>query len=154
MMRPFRLLSMIASAAVWLAAAPAMAGNDVVKCVDAQGRVTLTDQPCSAGSASVRLAAGTDTANGGGGAGAYGASGGGDTGAGGDDEGPVAQRHIIPAAELRHSTWRPAVAAAPRGMSPALSRAAPLARDVATLKAARRAMMLLDGPRQSLAGLP
>jgi hypothetical protein len=158
MMRSFRLLSMIAagaaSAAVWLASPAAMAGNDVVKCVDPQGHVTLTDQPCAAGSASVRVATGAEPGYANAPGGAYGASAGGDTGSSGGDEAerPVAdrlaaQRHIVPAADLRHSAWRPPQAPGPLHV-------APLARDVATLKAARRAMMLLDGPRPSLAGLP
>jgi hypothetical protein len=163
MMRPLGLLRLTAAGAALgmatlatLAAPAALAGNDIVKCVDAQGRVTLTDQPCDTGSASVRLAAGPAP----GASSAYGASSGGDTGSGGPEAAsaqlapqpaaqPTAQRHILPAAELRHSSWRPPVPAAQGALH-----TAPLARDVATLKAARRALLLLESPRPSLAGLP
>ena len=53
MKRPVHLMSMIA--AMVLAAPAAMAGNDIVKCVDGGGHVTLTDQPCGAGASTVRL---------------------------------------------------------------------------------------------------
>jgi hypothetical protein len=36
-------------------ALPASAGNEIVKCVDHAGHVTLTDQPCDDSSATVRL---------------------------------------------------------------------------------------------------
>ena len=39
-----------------LTAPAAYAGADIVKCVDGLGRVTLTDQPCDGGAATVRLA--------------------------------------------------------------------------------------------------
>ena len=51
MKRPVRLLSIIAAAVL---AAPALAG-EIVKCVDSDGHVTLTDQPCASGSATVRM---------------------------------------------------------------------------------------------------
>jgi len=35
--------------------APAFAGGDIVKCVAADGHVTLTDQPCNAGSSSASV---------------------------------------------------------------------------------------------------
>lgn len=47
---------------------------------------------------------------------------------------PQAQHHVLPAAELRQGAWR----------KPDLSRPVPLKRDVATLKAARRTLMLQD----------
>jgi len=120
---PVRLLSMIAAAALSasMAAPAAMAGNEIVKCIDTSGHVTLTDQPCEAGTATVRLASETP---------------------------PAAtviqpQRHVLPAAELRREVMkRPAVVAG----------AAPLSRDVATLKAARR-MLMLQETRPRLAGL-
>lgn len=123
MKRPICLLSMFS--AMVLAAPAVMAGNDIVKCVDANGHVTLTDQPCAGGAATVRL----------------------------DQERnasplppqrqlqPDAQRHVLPVADLRQ--WR----------RPDLSRAAPLELDVATLKAAHRTLMLQDA-RPTLAGLP
>ena len=52
------------------------------------------------------------------------------------------QRHMLPAADLRHEAWK----------RPAADRPVPLARDVATLKAARRTL-LMQAPRPRLAGL-
>jgi hypothetical protein len=95
-----------------------MAGNEIVKCIDSSGHVTLTDQPCEAGTATVRLASETPP--------------------------PAAapQRYVLPAAQLRHEAWK----------QPPVQRAAPLSRDVATLKAARRTLMLQE-TRPRLAGL-
>ena len=112
---PVKLLGMIAAVALSAAVAPAaMAGNEIVKCVDASGHVTLTDQPCEAGSATVRLSSET----------------------------PLPQRHVVTPGELRHAGWK----------RPQVVRPAPLSRDVATLKAARR-MMMLQETRPRLAGL-
>jgi hypothetical protein len=112
MKRPVRLLSIVAAAVL---AAPALAG-EIVKCVDSNGHITLTDQPCGSGSATVPLSR--------------------DTGA------PPPQRHVLAAAELPQPAWkRPNLAAPVR-----------LARDVATLKEARRMLMLQDA-RPRLAGL-
>jgi hypothetical protein len=121
MNRPVTLLSIIAAA--WLAAPVAMAGNDIVKCVDPQGRVTLTDQPCESGASATRLVL--------------------DAGAPVADAAPAPQRHVLPAAELPRPAAPYPVAERP---------ARPLARDVATLKAARRALMLMDS-RPTLAGI-
>ena len=112
MKRPVRLLSIVAAA---LLAAPALAG-EIVKCVDSDGHLTLTDQPCASGSA---------------------------TGPVSRDTAPAPpQRHVLPAAELPQPAWkRPHLAAPVR-----------LARDVATLKEARR-MLLLQDARPRLAGL-
>jgi hypothetical protein len=52
------------------------------------------------------------------------------------------ERHVLPAAQLRHEAWK----------RPPVVRATPLSRDVATLKAARR-MMMLQETRPRLAGL-
>jgi hypothetical protein len=41
-----------------VAAPLASAGNNIVKCVDTTGHVTLTDQPCPAGAATVPMDAG------------------------------------------------------------------------------------------------
>jgi len=125
MKRPVRLLSMIAAAALSasVAAPAAVAGNEIVKCIDSSGHVTLTDQPCEAGTATVRLASETPAP-------APAAS------------VAQAQRHVLPAAELRHAVWK----------QPPVVRAAPLSRDVATLKAARR-MLMLQETRPRLAGL-
>jgi hypothetical protein len=129
MKRPVKLLSMIAAAALSAAvAAPvAMAGNEIVKCVTADGHVTLTDQPCDTGSATVRLSGETPQQS-----------------QQQPQQQPLhqAQRHVVPPAELRHAGWK----------RPEPVRAAPLSRDVATLKAARR-MMMLQESRPRLAGL-
>ena len=113
MKRTARLMSIIAAAV--LAAPAAMAGADVVKCVDSSGHVTLTDQPCDSGSATVRL----------------------------EQDTPPQQRHVLPAVDLRHEAWK----------RPALQRPAPLSRDVATLKAAYRNMVMQDAKPRLVAGL-
>jgi hypothetical protein len=114
---------MIAAAALSasMAAPAAVAGNEIVKCIDTSGHVTLTDQPCEAGTATVRLS--TENAQ-------------------TAEPAAPAQRHVLPAAQLRHEAWR----------RPQVVRAAPLSRDVATLKAARR-MLMLQESRPRLAGL-
>ena len=117
-------LSLILAA---LAAAPAvLAGSEVLKCVDASGHVTLTDQPCEAGSQVTRLTAGTpDTAAA-------------EAPASEAAQGITVQRYEAPPRMLRQQDWRPRVAQRDR----------PLARDVATLKAARAQLMLIDAVRQ------
>jgi hypothetical protein len=127
MTRQRKLLSI--AAAAWLAAPAVMAGTDIVKCVDAHGRVTLTDQACDSGATATRLVADMPDA-------AW------------PDAPPARERHLVPAAQLRRQAayeqaWQP----------PHAARAAPLARDVATLKAARRALLLMEPPRTRLAGL-
>jgi hypothetical protein len=80
MKRPVRLPSLIAAAALSaaMAAPAAMAGNEIVKCIDANGHVTLTDQPCEGGAATVKLASETR----------------------------LPQRHVVTPAELRHEGWK------------------------------------------------
>jgi hypothetical protein len=118
-----------------MAAAPAaLAGSEVLKCVDAAGHVTLTDQPCEAGARPTRLTsnAAQETAA----AEPY--------GQGTHTQGLAVQRYEAPPAMLRQQEWRPRMP----------NRDRPLARDVATLKAARAQMMLLDAdrhPRPTLA---
>lgn len=126
MKRPVRLLSMIAAAALSASVATpaAIAGNEIVKCIDSSGHVTLTDQPCEAGTATVRLASEMPPA------------------ATVTETQTQTQRHVLPAAELRHAVWK----------QPPVVHAAPLSRDVATLKAARR-MLMLQETRPRLAGL-
>jgi hypothetical protein len=137
MMRSISLINIFAAMA--LAAPAAMAGTDIVKCVDPDGRVTLTDQPCAAGATGVRLAQ---------------ASMGADSSDNGQDNAQdkaqndvksavATRRHVLPAADVRQGPWH----------RPDLSRPAPLNQDVATLKAARRMLMLQDA-RPTLAGLP
>lgn len=101
------LMHLIAALVV---AAPAAMAGDIVKCVEPDGHVTLTDQPCTIGSTTVHLD--------------------GDRGV----PAPTVQHHVLPAAQLRQSAWR----------RPDLSRPLPLSRDVATLQAARRTLMMLD----------
>lgn len=140
----------------WLAAAlpavvvslapvtPAQAG-DIVKCIDGSGHATFTDQPCPAGSVGRLLSvdgAGSRSQGGSGLTASTGSS---------DPEPPVAaivaaappQRHVLPAADLRHDAWK----------RPAGARPASLSRDVATLKAARRMLLQQEGTRTRLAGI-
>jgi hypothetical protein len=116
MKRPIGMPGMIAAAALsaLMAAPAALAGNEIVKCVDANGHVTLTDQPCEAGSTMVKLSSETQQP----------------------------QRHVVTPAELRHGAWK----------RPQVQRPAPLSRDVATLKEARRTLMLQE-TRPRLAGI-
>jgi hypothetical protein len=120
MKRSDRLPRLIATAALSaalstsLVAPAAMAGNEIVKCIDASGHITLTDQPCAAGNTTVKLSSET----------------------------PLPQRHVVTPAELRHEGWK----------RPQVVRPAPLSRDVATLKEARRTLMLSEA-RPRLAGL-
>ena len=104
----------------------AYAGTDIVKCVDGLGRVTLTDQPCDGGAATVRLASMPA------------------------DEG-VNRGQPYPLA-VEHSVLPPPPAQR-RVMAPR-AKAKPLTRDVATLKAARANFLLMDaGGKQTLATL-
>ncbi len=111
------------------AASPALAGSDIVKCVDGAGRVTLTDQPCDSGTTMVRLA---------------------NTPA---DEG-VTRTEPQPLAVERAVLPPPAVQ---RRSAPARAKAKPMMRDVATLKEARAQLLLLDAgagaAKQTLATL-
>ncbi|MFP5391431.1 MAG: hypothetical protein ACLGI6_07795 [Gammaproteobacteria bacterium] len=111
-----------------LAAVPvqvqAQAGADIVKCVGRDGRITLTDEPCRSGERSVTLVAGAKA----------------------DSEGvspaaaPTFERtaHMVRSRLPDTSVARSTLA---RLDPPSRS----LARDVATLRAARRAMQLMDG---------
>lgn len=120
MQRPAKLLNMLVAAALSACAvAPALAGNEIVKCIDASGHVTLTDQPCESGATMVKLSSMNLSGN-----------------------MPQPQRHVVPPAELRHATWK----------RPHATRPATLSRDIATLKEARR-MLMLQETRPRLAGL-
>jgi hypothetical protein len=125
MNRPVKLLSIIAAA--WLASSAAMAGTDIVKCVDPQGHVTLTDQPCESGATATRLVqdGGVSSAS-----------------AQQADAPAVRQRHVLPVVDTPRQLTQRQI----------MDRPAPLARDIATLQAARRALMLMDS-RPTLAGL-
>ena len=141
MMRSSSLACLLAAAAAILAAPAAMAGSDIVKCVDGGGHVTLTDQPCPSGSSGVRLSTGVgaDGSAAQGGSGTAGSTGSSDPEPVTASATPTPQRHVLPAADLRHASWKQPAA-----------RPAPLAADVATLKAARR-MLLQETQRPKLA---
>jgi hypothetical protein len=128
MKRQASQLSLILAA---LAFAPAaLAGSEIVKCIDQTGHVTLTDQPCSANAATVQLtqaSAPNEVAAG--------------SAPEADAETELAavpqvapiERHTTPAV-LRQASWK----------TPPAPRSRPLAADVATLKAARLQMLMLD----------
>lgn len=117
-------LSMLIAA---LAAPTALAGPDIVKCVDAAGRVTLTDQPCESGTTTVRLASAPA----------------GEAPARVEPYPLVADHATLPPAPIHRRHLPPPV------------KAKPMMRDVATLKAARAQFLLLDAgaSRQTLATL-
>lgn len=119
--------SILVAALAAPAASPAYAGADIVKCVDGAGRVTLTDQPCENGATMVRLA---NTPA--------------DEGIARAEPHPLAveQGTLPPAPQLRRQP-------APR------AKAKPMTRDVATLKAARAQLLLMDAGagKQTLATL-
>jgi hypothetical protein len=124
-----------------LAASAASAGADIVKCVDQNGHVTLTDAQCGEGVQTVLVESSGET-----------------PAVAAPDETPAApavpaarrvtvQRYLLPPAELKRAYWA--------GARPA---SRPLARDVETLKAARLSMQVLDdasaaAKHQRLAGL-
>ena len=122
-----------------MAASAAYAGSDIVKCVDPSGHVTLTDEPCRDGAATLLVPASDNSAP-----------------AAAPEDPPA----TIPAVTRVTTTER--VAATPRVRRDTwVKKAAPdrmLARDVATLKAAYSSMQLMDSNASSarrtrLAGL-
>lgn len=124
-----------------LAASAAFGGADIVKCVDQEGHVTLTDSHCGAAAESVVVVAASE-----------------DTSTGASDEAIAApaapavrrvtvQRYVLPPEQPRQASL-----STPHPPSRAL------ARDVETLKAARLSMKVLDEAsttlkHQRLAGL-
>jgi hypothetical protein len=119
-------LSLIIAAAI--AAPSALAGSAVVKCIAPSGQVTLTDQPCDDGATSVTMeAAWSAQAGSGARIEAYGTL------------LPMANhRGSAAPAAVRHDSWRP-----PPGHLA-------LAGDVATLKAARLQLRMLDDASRQL----
>lgn len=120
-----QLSSQFALALAALAATPAaLAASEIMKCVDSAGHVTLTDQRCESGARATRLlvVAAPEAEP-------------------GEPPAPpqpgAVQRYEAPPAMLRQQEWRPRVQHRDR----------PLARDVATLKAARAQLMLIDADR-------
>jgi hypothetical protein len=128
-----------------LAASAAFAGADIVKCVDQNGHVTLTDAQCSEGVQTVLVTGAADTP----------ADGSAETASADTAMLPAApaarrtpiQRIVLAPAQMQHDSWS---AHRPSGRM--------LARDVETLKAARLSMQVLDEAsatvrHQRLAGL-
>lgn len=117
-------LSLFAAAAT---AVPAMAGSEIVKCIDAKGHVTLTDQACGDGTTTVRMA-----------------------------RMPAGAAEVAPAAPYPLAAERASLPP-PRALqrrAPARAKAKPMQRDIHTLKEARAQFLLLDaGAKQTLAGL-
>ena len=129
-----------------VAAAPAaLAGTEVLKCVDSAGHVTLTDQPCAGAARVTRMSFGSSSESASqGGSGSTSATA---SGSGVEPQPVPLQRYAATPRMQQQHDWRPRMPARDR----------PLARDVATLKAARAQMMLLDADRQQqpqLATLP
>lgn len=123
-----RLATQLSIVFAAIAAAPAaLAGSEVLKCVDVEGHVTLTDQPCESGARMTRLVAGSAP------------EGVEDTPApAAVTPAPMVQRHQAAPALERQQSWRPRIPA---------QTDRPLARDVATLKAARAQLLLIDSDR-------
>jgi len=116
-----------------LAAAPAaLAGSEVLKCVDSAGNVTLTDQPCESGARATRMLVGSPAAP----APVENADLADAAPAAGQDAHPL-QRFAASARMQQQHDWRPRMPPRDR----------PLARDVATLKAARAQLLLSDSDR-------
>ncbi|MFC5479269.1 DUF4124 domain-containing protein [Massilia suwonensis] len=120
-----RLASQLTLICAAIAATPAaLAGSDILKCVDGAGHVTLTDQPCESGAQATRLVSNA----------------GAEASVGTAETRPLAvQRYEAPPAMHRQQAWRPQVPQRDR----------PLARDVATLKAARAQLLLIDSERHA-----
>lgn len=130
------LPALLVSLCAVLLAAPAHAGGDIIKCVDAEGHVTLTDGACDSGVATMLVAA---TA-------------------------PMAPGQRATAAIERVAVHAGAVGPAVSAPAAARERASTarprlmLAGDVATLRAARSSLRALDDAaasmrQQRLAGL-
>jgi len=126
------LSSICLLAAATLAAPSAFSESAIVKCIDGDGRVTFTDRPCEAGSATIRMASIPSN-----------------DGVTRVEPHPLAADvdtlpppHLLQQAALRRTLPLKRVAAKP------------LASDVATLKAARAQFLLSDvGSRPTLARL-
>lgn len=132
-----RILASLSISLAALAAAPsALAGTEILKCVDSAGNVTLTDQPCESGARGTRMTAaapalvqdasmqGTSVSEAAPEAG---------------QPQPIQRFAGSPRMQQQHD-WRPRMPQRDR----------PLARDVATLKAARAQLLLLDSDRTQL----
>ncbi|HZV63302.1 MAG TPA: DUF4124 domain-containing protein [Telluria sp.] len=117
--------------AAWMAASAAFAGPDIVKCTDAAGHVTLTDEPCREGSQTLLVPGNATPAS-------------------ADGEHPLAVTHIVTSERVIAPPSAPRAATLVKKAGPERM----LARDVLTLKAARAAMLLDNSARHAhLAGL-
>lgn len=124
-----QLCSICLLAAATMAAPSAFSDSVIVKCVDGAGRITLTDRPCEAGAATVRMASMSSS------------------------EGMT---RIEPHPMVtRHDALPPPQALERRTVPMQRVAAKPLASDVATLKAARAQFLLGDvgSSKETLAGL-
>ena len=122
-----RLATQLSLVFAAIAAPPAaLAGSEILKCVDAGGHVTLTDQPCESGAQATRLVsnAGSESAP-----------------AATETQQAAVQRYEAPHPLQRQQAWRPRVAQVQQDR--------PLARDVATLKAARAQLLVIDADRHA-----
>lgn len=125
------------------AAPSVLAGPDILKCVDSGGHVTLTDQPCPAGTrVTLVIPDATPPRPAARGAAQMGGSGAGSTGSGGDEPQVTAPAATAPAPAVERM---PAPPAAPRSKSktPA-GKHVPLSRDETTLRAAHMRMLIND----------
>lgn len=127
-----QLSSICLLAATALAAPTAFSESAIVKCIDDGGRVTLTDRPCEAGSATIRMA--NMPSN---------------EGVTRIEPHPLVadQDALPPPRMLQQAAYR-------RALPMQRVAAKPLASDVATLKAARAQFLISDvASRPTLAGL-
>ena len=109
-------------AATTLTAPGAFAGSDIVKCVDNAGHVTLTDQACDGGTATVRLARADGRAD----------DEAGDSLSRADVHPLASEQRILPPPPVHRRHIAPRV------------KAKPMMRDVATLREARAQFLLSD----------
>jgi hypothetical protein len=123
-----------------LAASAALASGDIVKCVDQDGKVTLTENQCSAGVQTVLVAADAPAVA-------------------ADSAAADTTLPVTPVARraIQRVSYSPAVIQHDSWTAPKMN-GRPLARDVETLKAARLSMKVLDeastsSRHQRLAGL-
>jgi hypothetical protein len=121
-------------------AAPAFAGGDIVKCVDAEGRVTITDNQCASGVSKVLVPASMNSAPG-----------------TQETAAAVAITAAPPAKLVRAGVQRVALTAEPvmhDNFVDPRPRGRMLDRDAATLRAARTSLQVMDEARQQrVAGL-
>ena len=134
-----RILASLSISLAALAVAPAaLAGTEILKCVDSAGNVTLTDQPCESGARATRITAAApapmqDVSM-------QGASASAAAPEAGQAQPMTVQRFAASPRMHQQHDWRPRMPQRDR----------PLASDVATLKAARAQLLLLDSDRTQL----